>query len=175
MRSMVISLLTIFELSPLKKTLQNAIAILKLEGSIIVCYNDVCILMNAGIYYVPCLISMYLFFVINKIMGFYGSSIKKCLNRGKNTFMNQNHLRRFSNYQCPPNHTTPHLHTHTHAFKDVSTAEGWKEWSAPVFWKSSSGGSDAPFLKVENHFKSCFFLNLSSQSLKTFFFLLTLI
>ena len=71
MRSMVISLLTIFELSPLKKTLQNAIAILKLEGSIIVCYNDVCILMNAGIYYVPCLISMYLFFVTNKIMGYY--------------------------------------------------------------------------------------------------------
>lgn len=113
-------------------------------------------------YYVSCLISTY-FSVINKIIWvfttFYGCSVKKqCSWWGKRYIYESESFGKTPKPMCPQ--TLPPLSLSL-SLKDVSTLEGWKKWSTPVFWKSSPGGSDTLFLKVENHFKVWFFFNES--------------
>lgn len=132
-------------------------------GSIIVCYIDICVLMTVD--NILCILSYFnLFFsVINKIIWvfttFYGCSVKKqCSSWGKRYIYESESFGKTPKPVCPQ--TLPPLSLSL-SLKDVSTLEGWKKWSTPVFWKSSPGGSDTLFLKVENHFKVWFFFNES--------------
>ena len=133
---------------PLSQLGSLAIAILKLVGSIM------CVIMMYMVWWmlvcIMYLISTCLFFVINRIVLLFFQIVFLWLF--------------YSKKQC-----LTLTFTHTHAFKDISNAGGWKEWSAPGFWKSPPGGSDNSFLKVEYYFKSFCFFNPSGQSLKTSF------